>query len=123
MDLEKHSLSPLAKAGDHESEHEEDVLVFAALKMWPTSTAEQMRTARENSTEAVAVFVATGRPGLMLNTWPLLVKITTHVEVKVATQSQFSGFCEISQVTSNKPPLKNFTQVTSNLKSCPVTGI
>lgn len=54
MDLEKHSLSPLAKAGDHESEHE-DVLVFAALKKWPMSTAEQMRTARENSTEAVAV--------------------------------------------------------------------
>lgn len=55
MDLEKHSLSPLAKAGDHESEHEEDVLVFAALKKWLTSTAEQMRTARENSTEAVAI--------------------------------------------------------------------
>lgn len=30
----------------------------------------------------------------MINTWPLLVKITTHVEVKVATQPQFSGLRE-----------------------------
>lgn len=95
MDLEKHSLSPLAKAGNRESEHEEDVLVFAAPKKWPTSTAEQMRTARENSTEAVAVRIKRlCRPGLMLNTWPLLVKITTHVEVKAATKSQFSGLRE-----------------------------
>lgn len=52
MALEKHSLSSLAKAGDHESEHEEDVLVFAALKKWPTATAEQMRAARENSSRS-----------------------------------------------------------------------
>ena len=52
MALEKHGLmSSLAKAGDHESEHE-DVLVFAALKKWPTATAEQMRAARENSSRS-----------------------------------------------------------------------